>query len=109
MGILRNIVEAMREADREREDMDDDRTTDRYLRSLRRQSRVQDEELEKEYLKKKIKEFEQRRANLLSRATQLRSDIVRERIGEKKSILQQKQFMIPKKRPKNSMMSRGFI
>lgn len=43
------------------EDIDDDITTDRYLRSLRRQDRLQREELEKKFLIKKIAEFERKK------------------------------------------------
>ena len=41
--------------------IDDDLTTDRVLKGLRRESRVQDEEVEKEVLKNKIKEFNKAR------------------------------------------------
>jgi len=41
-----------------REDIPDDQTTDKYLRSLRRQRRLQMEELEKERLKKNIAAFQ---------------------------------------------------
>jgi len=40
-------------------------TKDNYLRSLRRQRRIQLEEMEKEVLKRKIKEYEHQRASLL--------------------------------------------
>lgn len=42
-------------------DNPDDLTTDKYLRSLRRQRRVQMEEVEKKVLQKKIKDFEKAR------------------------------------------------
>lgn len=66
MGFLRNIANRIKEADQAREDIDDNRTTDRHLRSLRRQSRVQDEEIEKELLKQKVKAYEQNRGEILA-------------------------------------------
>lgn len=45
------------------EDTPDDQTTDKYLRSLRRQRRLQLEEIEKSRLKKKIAAFERQRTN----------------------------------------------
>ena len=44
-----------------REDIPDDETRDNYLRSLRRQRRVQREEIEKVRLKKEIANFEHNR------------------------------------------------
>lgn len=45
-----------------KEEIPDDVTRDKYLRSLRRQRRVQMEELEKERLKRDITEFNKERA-----------------------------------------------
>lgn len=47
--------------DKPRKEFDDDETRDNYLRSLRRQRRVQMEEVEKERLKKEIASFESAR------------------------------------------------
>lgn len=44
------------------DDYDDMQTRDRYLRSLRRQRRIQLEEVEKEQLKREIKEYEQEKS-----------------------------------------------
>jgi len=79
MGIFQNIANRISEADQAREDIDDDRTKDRYLRSLRRQYRVQQEEKEKELLKKKIKEYEEKRANLLMKANQDKSYLLKKK------------------------------
>ena len=45
----------------ETEEIDDDVTKDRYLRSLRRERRIQMEEVEKDQLKKDIAEFKKKR------------------------------------------------
>lgn len=61
MGI-REIIEKFRGVEEDQEDeLPDDVTRDKYLRSLRRQRRVQLEEIEKEQLKKQIKEHNMRR------------------------------------------------
>ncbi len=109
MGIFRRITEKMQEIDQAREDIDDDKTKDRHLRSLRRHDRVQNEELEKERLKKKIRLFEQRRANLLATGNTGQSTSIKKKINVKKRITQEKQFMIPKRKPKKSMLSKGFL
>ena len=96
MGIIQKFFQRIQDADRARDEIDDNQTTDRYLRSLRRQSRVQDEEVEKEYLKQKIKMYEQRRANLLSKANSGKSFIIR-----------QKKALIAKKRMEQGFLSRG--
>jgi hypothetical protein len=44
-------------SDDPREDIPDDMTTDKYLRSLRRERRLQYEEMEKQQLKKDIEEY----------------------------------------------------
>jgi hypothetical protein len=51
----------MRERKEEDEELPDDVTRDKYLRSLRRQRRVQLEEIEKEKLKNEIAEFNKAR------------------------------------------------
>ena len=58
MGLLRNLLEEMREQQKERDEIDDDKTQDRFLRSLRRQRRTQREFVEKLRLKKEIHDFD---------------------------------------------------
>ena len=53
--IIEKFIDRKRE---EKEELDDDETRDLGLRSLRRQRRVQMEEIEKEQLKEKILEFQ---------------------------------------------------
>ena len=56
---FKEIVEKFMNREREpQEELDDDETRDSGLRSLRRQRRVQMEEIEKEQLKKKILDFQ---------------------------------------------------
>jgi hypothetical protein len=65
---LKSIWERYREARLRKANepkLDDDETSDKYLRSLRRQRRIQLEELEKQILKKRINEYEKRRSSLL--------------------------------------------
>ena len=54
-------IKEMRRNREEDEDIDDDVTKDRYLRSLRRERRIQMEEVEKEQLKKDIAEYKKNR------------------------------------------------
>lgn len=56
LNLLKNI--GNRE---EKDELPDDVTRDRYLRSLRRERRMQLEEVEKEQLKKQIAEFKKER------------------------------------------------
>lgn len=98
----------MRDMDEERENIDDDRTTDRYLRSLRRHRRVQMEEIEKARLIKEIKEYEQRRATLLTKIRQEKAFLMRKKVNANFNILKAKQFMIPK-RPRSRQNSGGFL
>lgn len=58
MGFKEIIEKFMDRKREEREELDDDETRDLGLRSLRRQRRVQMEEIEKEQLKEKILEFQ---------------------------------------------------
>ena len=58
MGIREIIGKLMNREKEEQEELDDDETRDLGLRSLRRQRRVQMEEIEKEQLKEKILEFQ---------------------------------------------------
>lgn len=109
MGALRNLLERVQEMDRARENIDDDRTTNRHLRSLRRHDRVQKEEMEIERLKKKIKAFEQNRGDILIKIRRGQNENIKRKIAEKKTIIRDRQFMIPRKRPKRSMLSKGFL
>ncbi len=61
MGIrdlFENLKRTIANRSQPRADIDDNVTTDNFLRSLRRQRRIQMEEIEKEQLKKKIALFE---------------------------------------------------
>jgi len=60
MGI-KKFLTGMGLGENERLDLPDDVTTDKALRGLRRQARVQQEELEKVRLKKQIADFNRRR------------------------------------------------
>lgn len=63
IGELIDKVREMRANKQQQEDeLPDDVTRDRYLRSLRRQRRVQIEEIEKEQLKREIAEFNKERS-----------------------------------------------
>ena len=59
--ILSNIRNRIQENQEEPREYDDDETRDRYLRSLRRERRVQKEEVEKIRLKKQIAEYKKKR------------------------------------------------
>ena len=61
--VLAEIIEKIRGLgnQEEEEDIPDDVTRDKYLRSLRRQRRIQNEEIEKVQLKKKIATFNKER------------------------------------------------
>ena len=68
MALLQELIQKIREKIKEkrmeaenREELPDDMTRDKYLRSLRRQRRVQMEEIEKEQLKRHIAEFNKAR------------------------------------------------
>jgi len=56
--IIENIKKFIGEKSKPEEDLPDDVTTDKYLRSLRRQRRLQLEEVEKSRLKQQIANFE---------------------------------------------------
>jgi len=62
MGVLQDMIRRWKGNREEPEDIDDDETKDRYLRSLRRERRIQMEEVEKEQLKKDIEAFKKARA-----------------------------------------------
>lgn len=59
--IWEKIKEMKADREQENEELPDDATRDKYLRSLRRERRVQMEEVEKEQLKKKIEDFKRDR------------------------------------------------
>jgi len=63
MGIIEFLKQRIRENQQQgiMYEVPDDVTTDRYLRSLRRQKRMQMEELEKAALKKSIAEYDRAR------------------------------------------------
>ena len=63
MGLLQDMIKKWRERKEAAEtmDIDDNATKDRYLRSLRRERRIQLEEVEKEELKKVIEAYKQAR------------------------------------------------
>ncbi len=117
MGLIRNLLEDMREAQKAREEMDDDKTTDKYLRSLRRQKRTQGEFLEKIRLKKEIHDFEKERTRNTVIGKMVDDDdvlikkvIVKKKIQKKKmQILKAKKFRIPKKSPPMGFLSKGNI
>ena len=112
MGLIRDMVEAMREQQKKRDELDDDKTTDRYLRSLRRQVRRQKEFVEKLKLKKEIKDFELQRTREVVLGTIVKGDdvLIKGKIAKKKiKILKERQFKIPKKRPEKGFLSKGHI
>ena len=59
--IINGIKKVMASNQEERKDIPDEETRDKFLRSLRRQRRVQREELEKVRLKEQIADFERDR------------------------------------------------
>ena len=111
MGLLRNLLESMREQQKQRDEIDDDKTQDRYLRSLRRQKRTQMEHLEKLQLKKDIHDFEKERTRNTVIGKMVDDDdvFIKKKIKKKIEILKVRQFMIPKKRPQKSFLSKGNI
>ena len=116
MGLIRNLLEDMREAQKAREEMDDDKTTDKFLRSLRRQKRTQREFLEKIRLKKEIHDFEKERTRntvigkMVDDDVLIKKVIVKKKIQKKKmQILKAKKFRIPKKSPPMGFLSKGNI
>lgn len=58
---FREILQKIILKRQDEEQLDDDQTRDKYLRSLRRQRRVQNEELEKDRLIRQISDFEKNR------------------------------------------------
>lgn len=88
-GIVKNSERLRRDPN-----LPDDVTTDGYLKSLRRQRRVQMEQVEKKLLIKKIRDFnnQQNSKMLVS-----------------KGILSSENKMIPKKHNSGSLLSKGKI
>ena len=111
MGLLRKLLEDMRNKQQERDEIDDDKTRDRFLRSLRRQRRTQMEFVEMQELKKKIKDFERNRTRNTVIGKMVDDDdvFIKQKLEKKIEILKVRQFMIPKKRPKKSFLSKGNI
>ena len=93
MGII-ELIEKLRNRESEpEEDIDDDVTRDQGLRSLRRQRRVQMEEIEKAQLKEKILEFQREKARgIFGREIKRKKIIVmkqkRKSIGKQEGFLQ---------------------
>ena len=111
MGLLRNLLESIKEQQQKRDEIDDDVTRDRYLRSLRRQRRTQLEEKEKKELKKQIKEHELQRTREVVLGTKIddKTKLIKDIKEKKKKILAQRQFMIPRKKPKKGFLSKGTL
>ena len=112
MGLLRNLLENMREQQKVRDERDDDKTTDRFLRSLRRQKRTQQEFLEKIKLKKEIHNFERQRTRdtVIGKMVDDDDVFIKKKIIKKKiSVIKGKRFMIPKKKPSKGFLSKGNI
>ena len=117
MGLIRELLQKMREGQKERDEIDDDKTKDHFLRSLRRQRRTQHEFLEKLRLKKEIHDFESERTRntVIGKMVDdddvlIKKKIVKKRIQKKKiQILKAKNFKIPKKITPISFLSKGNI
>ena len=103
MGIMGRFRDFLSEEKEEKELIDDDVTTDNFLKSLRRQRRVQLEQVEKEKLINTIKDHERdmTRRNIFGFKDNLEKKKkllqTKKKILESK-ILQQKQFMFEKQR-----------
>ena len=91
--LIKEKIRERKEKLAKQDDIDDEQTTDKYLRSLRRQARLQREEIEKETLKKRIAAFEKKR---------LREGLfgIKERKEKKKKIIEIRQ-------KQQSFMGRG--
>ena len=112
MGAIANLLERMKEQQQERDERDDDKTIDRRLRGLRRQRRTQMEFVETLKLKKEIHDFERERTRNTVIGKMVDDDdvFIKKKIKKKKiEILKARQFMIPKKRPQKSFLSKGNI
>ena len=113
--IIEKFIDRKRE---EREELDDDETRDLGLRSLRRQRRVQMEEIEKEQLKEKILEFqrvrERRMLGGIKDKSEKKEQLI-DKISKRKQIntLGEKTFMIKtiqsKKRVKNKQQGSSWL
>ncbi len=111
MGLIRDLLEGLKEKQEARDEMDDDKTIDRRLRGLRRQRRTQLEFVETLKLKKEIRDFERERTRNTVIGKMVDDDdvFIKKKIKKKIEILKAKQFMIPKKRPQKSFLSKGNI
>ena len=102
MGIMDRISDLLSGEKEEKELIDDDVTTDNFLKSLRRQRRVQLEQVEKEKLINTIKDHERdmTRRNIFGFQDNLEKKKkllqTKKKVLESK-ILRQKQFMIETK------------
>ena len=102
MSLLSDVIKKMRslggggEVEEERLEVDDDVTTDKVLRGLRRQRRVQEEEIEKAQLRKDVAEFNRNRSRqhlwgIKDDAKPPEGMVSKKRVG---NILKQKNVMI---------------
>lgn len=107
MGMLKNFIQNMRQAQEERDDRDDEETTDRYLRSLRRQRRTQMERVEKAQLIKEIKKFEQNLSTAAVLGKHETNDFLIKKKKIEGKILRQKQFMLENKKRKKAPNRKG--
>ena len=97
MGILSKIFGRERESNISRPVEDDDKTTDNFLRSLRRQRRVQLEQVEKESLKKEIMEHERgmTRRNIYGFTDHENDNFqIKKEIIKRKALKTKKEFML---------------
>ena len=112
MGLLRDLLEGMKEQQKERDEIDDDKTQDRYLRSLRRQRRTQMEVVEKRQLIKKIKKFEKQRTRDVVLGTipeEIERPLIKKKVLEKRIKIMRGRQQQKKKRPQKSFLSKGNI
>jgi hypothetical protein len=93
MGLLQKIIQNWKERQQETEEQDDNVTKDRYLRSLRRERRIQFEEVEKENLKRLIAEYKKRK--MQENVWGIRNELVARRAaaGKKKTASQKASYM----------------
>ena len=113
--IIEKFIDRKRE---EREELDDDETRDLGLKSLRRQRRVQMEEIEKEQLKEKILEFQRVRERRMLGGIKDKSEKkeqLMDKISKRKQINThvEKNFMIKtiklKKRVRNKQQGSSWL
>ncbi len=116
MGIKELIQKVMNREQEQEPELGDDETRDKFLRSLRRQRRVQLEEVEKEKLKKQISDFqkERERKYLWGFKDNKKKQLI-DTLNKRKKIkvLKEKNFMIKatklKKRARNKQQGTTWI